>query len=58
MRRTVIRALAAVFVGATFSATFTASAYAQQEIKIGVIYPLTGPAASTGAELKLSLIHI
>ena len=55
MRRTVIRALAAVFVGATFSATFTASAYAQQEIKIGVIYPLTGPAASTGAELKSAL---
>ncbi|HEX7647907.1 MAG TPA: ABC transporter substrate-binding protein [Noviherbaspirillum sp.] len=28
------------------------SAYAQQEVKIGVIYPLTGAAASTGAELK------
>lgn len=55
MRRTVIRALAAAFVGATFSATFSASAQAQQEIKIGVIYPLTGPAASTGAELKSAL---
>ena len=32
-----------------------ASAYAQQEIKIGVIYPLTGSAASTGAELKNAL---
>ena len=51
MRRTVIRALAAAFVGATVSA----SAQAQQEIKIGVIYPLTGPAASTGAELKSAL---
>jgi branched-chain amino acid transport system substrate-binding protein len=30
----------------------TLGAYAQQEVKIGVIYPLTGPAASTGAELK------
>jgi len=55
MRRTVIRALAAAFVGATFSAPFSASAQAQQEIKIGVIYPLTGPAASTGAELKSAL---
>jgi branched-chain amino acid transport system substrate-binding protein len=51
MRRTVIRALAA----AVASATFSFSAYAQQEIKIGVIYPLTGPAASTGAELKNAL---
>jgi len=54
MRRTVIRALAAAAV-ATFGAAFSASAYAQQEIKIGVIYPLTGPAASTGAELKSAL---
>ncbi|HKW83806.1 MAG TPA: ABC transporter substrate-binding protein [Burkholderiaceae bacterium] len=51
MRRTVIRALAAVVA----SAAFSASAYAQQEIRIGVIYPLTGPAASTGAELKSAL---
>ncbi len=55
MRRTVIRALAAAFVGTTLSATFSANAQAQQEIKIGVIYPLTGPAASTGAELKSAL---
>ena len=34
---------------------FCISALAQQEIKIGVIYPLTGPAASTGAELKNAL---
>src|SRR5512137_2888395 len=31
--------------------SFTTLAYAQQEIKIGVIYPLTGPAASTGQVL-------
>ncbi len=30
-------------------------AFAQQEIRIGVIYPLTGAAASTGAELKNAL---
>jgi len=33
----------------------SASAFAQQEIRIGVIYPLTGAAASTGAELKDAL---
>ncbi len=31
------------------------SAYAQQEVKIGVIYPLTGSAASSGAEMKSAL---
>ena len=31
------------------------SAHAQQEIKIGVIYPLTGPGASVGAELRSAL---
>lgn len=35
--------------------SFSVSAYAQQEIKIGVIYPLTGPGASTGAEMKNAL---
>jgi branched-chain amino acid transport system substrate-binding protein len=34
---------------------FSVSAYAQQEIKIGVIYPLTGAAASSGAEMKNAL---
>src|SRR5690349_20628960 len=29
--------------------------HAQQEIKIGVLYPLTGPAASVGAELRSAL---
>ena len=31
------------------------AAQAQQELRIGVIYPLTGPAASTGAELRSAL---
>lgn len=37
------------------SLAFTTLAMAQQEIKIGVLYPLTGAAASTGAELKGAL---
>lgn len=32
-----------------------ASVHAQQEIRIGVIYPLTGPAASVGGELRNAL---
>jgi branched-chain amino acid transport system substrate-binding protein len=35
--------------------SFSLAAHAQQEIKIGVVYPLTGAAASTGAELKNAL---
>ncbi|NEX60579.1 ABC transporter substrate-binding protein [Noviherbaspirillum galbum] len=35
--------------------SFSVAAQAQQEIKIGVIYPLTGAAASTGAEMKHAL---
>lgn len=35
--------------------SFSTYAYAQQEIKIGVIYPLTGAAASSGAEMKNAL---
>jgi len=38
-----------------FALSFSMAAYAQEEIKIGVIYPLTGPAASTGAEMKNAL---
>lgn len=38
-----------------FALSVSAPAFAQQEIKIGVIYPLTGAAASTGAELKNAL---
>ena len=52
MRRTFLRALC----GAAVSLALLASARAQQqEVKIGVIYPLTGPAASTGAELRSAL---
>lgn len=43
----------AAALGAAFVLSF--NAHAEQEIKIGVIYPLTGPAASTGAELKNAL---
>lgn len=35
--------------------TLSGAAIAQQEIKIGVLYPLSGAAASTGAELKGAL---
>jgi branched-chain amino acid transport system substrate-binding protein len=49
--------LKAVKRTACFLTAFAAStlAMAQQEIKIGVLYPLTGAAASTGAELKGAL---
>jgi branched-chain amino acid transport system substrate-binding protein len=50
-RRTLIQAL----LGAAVGLSFNAAAQAQAEIKIGVIYPLTGAAASTGAELKNAL---
>ena len=50
-RRSVIQALGASLLG-----LFGTGARAQSnEVKIGVIYPLTGPAASTGAELKNAL---
>jgi branched-chain amino acid transport system substrate-binding protein len=41
-------------VGAVFCFA-AAAAKAQQEVKIGVIYPLTGAAASSGAEMKNAL---
>jgi branched-chain amino acid transport system substrate-binding protein len=37
------------------SLAFCAAAQAQQEVRIGVIYPLTGAAASTGNEIKNAL---
>ena len=40
---------------AAAAVSFSMSAYAQQEVKIGVIYPLTGAAASSGAEMKNAL---
>ncbi|MFL6665051.1 MAG: ABC transporter substrate-binding protein [Rhizobacter sp.] len=51
MRRSFIRAA----VAAGLVLAFGGAARAQQEVRIGVIYPLTGPAASTGAELKNAL---
>ncbi len=43
--------LAAVVAGLGIAA----SVHAQQEIRIGVIYPLTGPGASVGGELRSAL---
>lgn len=43
--------VAAVLAGAGLSLC----AHAQQEVRIGVLYPLTGPAASVGAELRSAL---
>lgn len=42
-------------IQATLILSFNFSVFAQNEIKIGVIYPLTGAAASTGAELRNAL---
>jgi branched-chain amino acid transport system substrate-binding protein len=42
-------------VAAAALAAVTLGAQAQQEIKIGVIYPLTGPLASSGAEMREAL---
>ncbi len=42
-------------LAAAAAAAFAMSAHAQQEIKIGVIYPLTGPLASSGAEMRDAL---
>ena len=55
-RQTIKRLLAAAALLATTALTGigfgTAPAHAEDEIRIGVIYPLTGAAASTGVELK------
>lgn len=50
-RRTLIRALGA----ALFGMSFGAQAQTAAEVKIGVIYPLTGPGAAVGAELRSAL---
>jgi len=50
-RRTLLQSLC----GAALSIGLLAGAQAQQEIKIGAIYPLTGAAASSGAEMKNAL---
>jgi branched-chain amino acid transport system substrate-binding protein len=49
--RQVLKNAAQVGIALCFSVT----AYAQQELRIGVIYPLTGPGASAGGEMKKAL---
>lgn len=52
MRRHLIKAL----LGATLTMGMSLPALAQQqEVRIGVIYPLTGPSASAGGEIKNAL---
>jgi branched-chain amino acid transport system substrate-binding protein len=43
------------WLAAVTALSLGAAAHAQQEVKIGVIYPLTGAAASSGAEMKNAL---
>jgi branched-chain amino acid transport system substrate-binding protein len=43
------------FLAASVALAWVGSVAAQQEVKIGVIYPLTGAAASSGAEMKNAL---
>ncbi|NDP58494.1 MAG: ABC transporter substrate-binding protein [Oxalobacteraceae bacterium] len=50
-----IKTMCIRLVQAGAAMAISVSAYAQQEIKIGVIYPLTGAAASSGAEMKSAL---
>ena len=50
MRRTLLRGAAALMLSAGLGAAAQTA-----EVKIGVIYPLTGAAASTGAELRQAL---
>ncbi len=51
MKKSLWSRVAAVLVGTGISF----AVYAQQEVKIGVIYPLTGPGAAVGAELRNAL---
>lgn len=51
MKKSWLARVAAVVLGAGF----TLGAQAQQEVRIGVLYPLTGPGASVGAELRSAL---
>ncbi|MDR1163998.1 MAG: ABC transporter substrate-binding protein [Candidatus Accumulibacter sp.] len=51
-----IQKLRSIFVAALlFAPGFFAGAQAQEEIRIGAIYPLTGAAASTGLEMRHTL---
>ena len=51
LRRRLARCALAVLCGAAL----VGPAQAQQEVRIGVVYPLTGAAASSGAEMKNAL---
>ena len=51
MKKSWFSRLAVVIAGTGFAA----GVHAQQEIKIGVLYPLTGPGAAVGAELRSAL---
>ena len=51
MKKSWLARVAAVVLGAGF----TLGAQAQQEVRIGVLYPLTGSGASVGAELRSAL---
>jgi len=55
MRRTVIRALLATSIAIGLGLGLSGVVHAQAEVKIGVIYPLTGPGAAVGAELRSAL---
>lgn len=52
MRRDVLRAIAGIVMALGLQSLARAQ---QQEIRIGAIYPLTGAAASTGAEIRQAL---
>ncbi|MEP7296330.1 MAG: ABC transporter substrate-binding protein [Burkholderiales bacterium] len=55
MRRNVTKALLASSIAIGLGLSFSEIAHAQAEVKIGVIYPLTGSGAAVGAELRSAL---
>jgi branched-chain amino acid transport system substrate-binding protein len=55
MRRNITKALLASSIAIGLGLGLGELAHAQAEIKIGVIYPLTGPGAAVGAELRSAL---
>ena len=55
MRRIFTQALLASSIAIGLGLGLAGVARAQAEVKIGVIYPLTGPGAAVGAELRSAL---
>jgi branched-chain amino acid transport system substrate-binding protein len=55
MRRNITKALLASSIAIGLGLGLGEVAHAQAEVKIGVIYPLTGPGAAVGAELRSAL---